>query len=92
VKLGKGEEEALAAGIQAILQEPQKKPLLLPHLSAEVLADQYLNLYRTLIPSEALLKNAGRVASTLAAPPESEQYSGISCTESQSRRDERGYI
>jgi glycosyltransferase involved in cell wall biosynthesis len=83
VKLGKDEEAGLAAAIQAILQEPENKPLSLPHLSAEVLADQYLSLYRTLIPSEAPLQNVDRAASTATAQPVAQR---------QSRRDERGYI
>ena len=89
VKLGKDEEDALAAGIQAILQESLKKPISLPHLSADVLANQYVYLYRTLIPTPAPLQNA---TSTLGAEPEMGQYSEMSCTGSQSRRDERGYI
>jgi glycosyltransferase involved in cell wall biosynthesis len=92
VTLGKDEEEGLAAAIQAILQEPQKKPLSLPHLSAEVLANQYVSLYRTLIPSEAPLQNVDRTASTLGAAPERPLYEGMSGPGPQSRRDERGYI
>jgi hypothetical protein len=92
VTLGKDEEERLAAAIRAILQEPQNKPLSLPHLSAEVLANQYLSLYRTLIPSEAPLKNVDRAASTLRSAPERPLYGGMSGPGPQSRRDERGYI
>jgi glycosyltransferase involved in cell wall biosynthesis len=92
VTLGKDQEEGLAAAIRAILQEPQKKPLSLPHLSAEVLASQYVNLYRTLIPSEAPLQNVDRAASTLGAAPERPLYDGMSGPGPQSRRDERGYI
>ncbi len=90
VTLGEGEEKALAAEIQAILQGPQKKPLSLPHLSAEVLANQYVSLYRTLIPSEA--QDADRAAPTPGAVPERRLYHGMSDSGSQSRRDERGYI
>ena len=93
VTLGKGEEEALAAAIQGVLQEPQKEPLSLPHLSAEVLADQYVNLYRTLIPSMAPLSIAGGAVSTLGgAPPEWPVYEKASGAKSQRRREERGYI
>jgi glycosyltransferase involved in cell wall biosynthesis len=92
VTLGKGEEEALAAAIQAALQEPQKDPLSLPHLSAEVLADQYVSLYRTLIPFETPLPIADRAGPTLGAAPERPLYDRISGSESQRRRDERGYI
>jgi glycosyltransferase involved in cell wall biosynthesis len=92
VTLGKGEEVALTAAIKATLQESRKNPLPLPHLSAEVLANQYVNLYRTLMPTAAPLQNTDRVASTLGAVPERGQYGGISATGSQSRGDERGYI
>jgi glycosyltransferase involved in cell wall biosynthesis len=92
VTLGKGEEVALAAAIRATLQEPQRKPLSLPHLSAEILANHYLSLYRTLIPPETPLTIADRAAPTLGAAPEKQLYDGISGAGSQSRRDERGYI
>ena len=93
VTLGKGEEEALAAAIQATLQEPQKYPLSLPHLSAEVLADQYVSLYRTLISTKARLPIADGPAPVLGgAAAERPLYDRISGSESQRRRDERGYI
>jgi glycosyltransferase involved in cell wall biosynthesis len=92
VALGKGEEEALAAAIQSVLQEPQKDPLSLPHLSAEVLADQYVSLYRTLIPFETPLPSADRAGPTLGTAPQRPLYDRISGSESQRRRDERGYI
>jgi glycosyltransferase involved in cell wall biosynthesis len=57
VALGTDEEGALAAAIQATLQEPPKEPVSLPHLSGDVLACQYLNLYRQLIPSEISVRN-----------------------------------
>jgi hypothetical protein len=92
VNLGKGEEAALAAAIKATLQEPRKKPLSLPHLSAEVLADEYVSLYRRLIPFDVPLQDADRSASMLGGTPERRQYDGISGTGSQNRRGERGYI
>jgi glycosyltransferase involved in cell wall biosynthesis len=51
VTLGSGAEEALAAGIEAALQEPAKPPVSLPQLSAKVLADQYADLYLRVISS-----------------------------------------
>jgi glycosyltransferase involved in cell wall biosynthesis len=51
VALGEDAEQALAAGIVAALQEPAKEPVSLPQLSAKVLADQYIELYRRLILS-----------------------------------------
>lgn len=62
VALGEGEEVALAAAIKATLQEPRKSPVPLPHLSADVLADQYVSLYRSLIPVEAPLPMSERPA------------------------------
>jgi glycosyltransferase involved in cell wall biosynthesis len=50
VALGANAEEALAAGILATLQQPAKAPVSLPQLSAKVLANQYADLYRRLIP------------------------------------------
>ena len=52
VALRANEEEALAAAIRTSLQDPAKEPVSLPHLSAECLARQYVDLYRKLIPSE----------------------------------------
>jgi glycosyltransferase involved in cell wall biosynthesis len=57
VPLGADAEVALATGIVATLQEPVKVPVSLPHLSAEVLANQYVSLYRGLTPSSASGQN-----------------------------------
>jgi hypothetical protein len=92
VTLGKGEEEALAVAIKATLQESPKKPLSLPHLSAEVLAYQYASLYHALIPSKELLPIADRAVPELGATPERPLYERISGAESQSGRQEHGYI
>jgi glycosyltransferase involved in cell wall biosynthesis len=69
--LGKDEEEALAAAIRITLQEPIRKPLPLPHLSAEILAKQYLALYRSLLHIQG-----AESASTLATIPERQLYEG----------------
>jgi glycosyltransferase involved in cell wall biosynthesis len=58
VALGEGEEEALAAGIKATLQEPTKAPVSFPQLSAKVLANQYADLYRRLISSSLPVDSA----------------------------------
>jgi glycosyltransferase involved in cell wall biosynthesis len=58
VALGTDEEEELAAAIRITLQEPPKQPVSLSHLSCDVLARQYLNFYRQLIPSEISVRNA----------------------------------
>jgi glycosyltransferase involved in cell wall biosynthesis len=77
VSLGPGEEEALAAVIWATLQEPPKEPVSLPHLSAEVLAHQYVGLYRQLIPSDMPLQDTQCTASLHAATPERQSYESI---------------
>jgi glycosyltransferase involved in cell wall biosynthesis len=69
VALGIDEEASLAAGIREFLQEPPREPVPLPHLSAEVLAYQYLALYRQLIPSEIFVRNT-RSNGTLHPTPE----------------------
>jgi glycosyltransferase involved in cell wall biosynthesis len=69
VALGSGEEEALAQAILDTLRDPPRQPVSLPHLSAEVLASEYLDLYRTLVPSGTPLANAKRPAPMLAAVP-----------------------
>jgi glycosyltransferase involved in cell wall biosynthesis len=47
------DEEALAAGIKITLDKRAKESVPLPHLSAEVLANEYARLYRGLIPAAA---------------------------------------
>jgi len=59
VALGRDEEEALAEAIRMTVEEAPKEPVSLPHLSADVLALQYLNLYRKLVRSEMPVRNAG---------------------------------
>ena len=68
IALGKNEEEELATAIRDALQESPKEPVPLPHLSAEVLAGQYLDLYRQLIPSEIFVQNARCYGSAHTAP------------------------
>jgi glycosyltransferase involved in cell wall biosynthesis len=70
IALGTDEEEVLATAILRALDEPPKEPVSLPHLSAEVLARQYLDFYRQLIPSQISLPNVGRDGSVHAATPE----------------------
>lgn len=47
--LGPDEEEALAASIMASLMRPKPVPIELPHLSAQVLAFEYVKLYRKVL-------------------------------------------
>jgi glycosyltransferase involved in cell wall biosynthesis len=68
VALNADEEEALAAAIRASLQDPAREPVALPHLSAECLASQYVDLYRKLIPSGISARSPGRNGSVHTAP------------------------
>ncbi len=79
VSLGTDEEEALAAAMRAILQEPPKPPVSLPHLSSDVLARQYLDLYRQLIPSEISVRYTSSPLQAVSDMPSSEinKSSGI---------------
>ena len=47
--LGRDEEAALANSITASLKQPKPPAIALPHLSAEVLAYEYVNLYRRVL-------------------------------------------
>jgi glycosyltransferase involved in cell wall biosynthesis len=81
VALGTDEEEALATAIWRTLQEPPKGPVSLPHLSAEVLARQYLDLYQQLLPAEVSVTGKrcnGSLHTTPETPSfEANQSSGI---------------
>ncbi len=68
VALGADEEASLAAAIWKTLQRQRREPVSLPHLSAEVLADQYLNLYRQLLPSEVSPQNTSSNGTLHTAP------------------------
>ncbi len=48
-ELGQDEEEALANSITTSLKQPKPPAIALPHLSAEVLASEYTNLYRQVL-------------------------------------------
>ncbi len=58
VALKKNQEEALAGAIRSTLEMPWKGPVPLPQLSADVLARQYIELYRKLLPFEAPQQDA----------------------------------
>ena len=47
--LGENEAENLASAYAAAISEPKPEPVPLPYLSAEVLAEQYVRLYRHVI-------------------------------------------
>ena len=63
-------EEALAAAIVGALHEPKKQPMLLPQFSTQVLAKQYMSLYRRLRASAVSFENASPSASVNIAMSE----------------------
>jgi glycosyltransferase involved in cell wall biosynthesis len=72
--LGGDEEEALANAIRKILQEPRTGPVILSHLSARILAIEYLGLYRKLIPLAIPRLNAGSSGSAFGATPGGQMF------------------
>jgi len=70
VALRKNAEEVLAEAIATTLQEAAKAPIALPQFSSSLLAKQYVDLYRRLVASAALLQNDGFPASFHAAASE----------------------
>jgi glycosyltransferase involved in cell wall biosynthesis len=63
-------EEALAAAIADTLYEPKKQPMLLPQYSTQVLAKQYMSLYRRLRASATPFEKATLSASINIATSE----------------------
>ena len=49
VPLGRSMEEGFANAILAVMQRLRGAPVVLPHLSASVIAEQYVTLYRRLL-------------------------------------------
>jgi glycosyltransferase involved in cell wall biosynthesis len=75
VPLNSGGAEGLANAIGKTLQGPRKKPVSLPHLSAEVLGLEYLKFYRQLLSSQGSLRHSGseaRFSMTAPASPSSD--------------------
>jgi glycosyltransferase involved in cell wall biosynthesis len=70
VLLGKGEEERLAKAISDTLQTPRTPRLTLPHLSSEVLANEYVSLYRRLLSLETSQPNVECVTPVHGITPE----------------------
>ena len=92
VALERNEEEELAAAMYATLHDPPGHPVSLPHLSSLVLAEEYLDLYRSLVPSNRPLRNTECPASTLAAVAKQPYYEGETLSLPESRREQRGYL
>jgi len=70
VALGAHAESSLAAAIKATLAQPAKASIPLPHLSAQVLANEYAALYHGLIASTARGTSTAHHASTQLEPAE----------------------
>ena len=85
VALRENDADDLAAAIGSILSEPKPQPAALPHLSAPVIAEQYLALYRRLIDSVAPVrairlsgsKSAANAEATAIANPDGQ--SALAC-------------
>ncbi len=57
ISLGKGEEERLAQAILSTLSRPTQVPVEFPHLSAPVLGEQYVLLYRRLLATASIARS-----------------------------------
>ena len=70
VPLNAGAEEAFANSILAALEWPQGGPVVMPQLSASVIAGQYMDLFRKLLAGAAFARNVVRSPSVNAAEAE----------------------
>ena len=68
VRLGKRAEEELASAIRAALRKPKPHPIALAQLSAPVLGEQYVRLYRRLIAASG--KRCAVAPAMMIAEPE----------------------
>ena len=91
VALGADEEASLAAAIWETLQGPPRGPVSLPHLSAEVLSRQYLDLYQQLVPSAVSAQNT-RSNGTPNTTPETPSFEAIPSPSIAERGGIRGCI
>jgi len=55
VPLGPHAEEAFADAVGAVLDDNRPMPVAMPQLSASVIADHYLRLYRSMLPATAAI-------------------------------------
>jgi glycosyltransferase involved in cell wall biosynthesis len=92
VVLGRDEEHRLAAAIREALQEPPRQPVSLPHLSTDVLAKQYLHLYRNLTSTNMSLQSTQCLAPAHAPVAKQPLYLGAHPSRSEGRSNQRGYI
>jgi glycosyltransferase involved in cell wall biosynthesis len=86
VALGMDEEETLADAIRITLEEPPKGAVSLPHLGADVLARQYLDLYRKFVPFEVSVRNASNRSAHIS--PEMQSFE----SDTSSRATEQGGV
>ncbi|MGB6687467.1 MAG: glycosyltransferase family 1 protein [Terracidiphilus sp.] len=70
VNLKRNAQQILAEAIEAAMREPAKAPVSFPQFSPTVLAEQYVALYRGLIPSAPLRQSATISTSLQIATPE----------------------
>lgn len=87
VRLGVGEEEALANAIRRAIAKPLPHPVRFPHLSLEVLANEYQHAYQQLLTLGMLQNEMERSASIFALPS---NYVRIEANESRCVAEQEG--
>jgi glycosyltransferase involved in cell wall biosynthesis len=60
VPLGPREEEAFADAVRDALGQPSPEPVALPQFSAHAIAEEYMRLYRSLLPEPSATKGSRR--------------------------------
>ena len=60
VPLGPREEEAFADAVRDALGQPSPEPVALPQFSASAIAEEYMQLYRSLLPEPTATKRSHR--------------------------------
>ena len=53
VSLGPLQVEAFASAVRATLEKPKPHPIAFPHLSPDYIAEEYMKIYRSLMPLPA---------------------------------------
>jgi glycosyltransferase involved in cell wall biosynthesis len=71
VSLGPGEEQRLAEAICTAISQPSQAPIEFPHLSAPLLSEQYVSLYRRIM-TPVSLTHAAAFAAPLHSTSESQ--------------------
>jgi glycosyltransferase involved in cell wall biosynthesis len=62
VSLGPQQVESFASAVLATLEMHKRQPIALPHLSPDFIAEQYMKLYRSLLPAPAAKMGSNQAA------------------------------